>query len=352
MFFFLGKNPTPRQLAHINASVISITYIIIYVINCLYNQSDIRLIFLAVTSTLLYLTSYFVLLSTLNRFIYRKIKLIYKTIHSLKASKIDESNLTIDDHMIDEVEKEVTDWATNWKKEMTDLKSMEEYRRQFIGNVSHELKTPIFNIQGYLHTLLDGGVEDDSIKMKYLSRAADNAERMAGIVSDLGYISKFESGKLKLNKIEFNVCDLAVEVIEDLEMNAAKKGIQLMLKNVPKSYIVIADVESIRRVLINLITNSIKYGVEKGITTIGFYDMADNILIEVTDNGRGIDQEHLPHLFDRFYRVDKGRSREEGGSGLGLSIVKHIIEAHQQNIHVRSKENVGSTFSFTLEKAT
>ncbi|MDC0231230.1 ATP-binding protein [Aureispira] len=254
--------------------------------------------------------------------------------------------------VVDEVEQDVIEWAQTWENEISSLKDMEEYRREFIGNVSHELKTPIFNIQGYLHTLLDGGLEDGSINRKYVKNAAKNAERMANIVSDLGYISKFEAGKLQLELVKFDIVQLVKDVIEDSELKADEKKINLSLKNInQKPIMVYADTESIRRVLVNLISNSIKYGKQEGKTSVSFYDLEDNILIEITDNGKGITQEHLPRLFERFYRVDMGRSRKEGGTGLGLAIVKHILEAHQQSINIRSKISVGSTFGFTLKKS-
>ena len=225
-------------------------------------------------------------------------------------------------------------------------------RKEFIGNVSHELKTPIFNIQGYLHTLLDGGMTDPEINHKYLKYAANNTERMANIVADLGYISKFEAGKLQLEMVNYDIVKLISDVLEDSRLKASEKNINLKLKDFnQKPVFVFSDVESIRRVLVNLISNSIKYGKEGGKTEISFFDLDDNVLIEVTDDGKGISQKHLPRLFERFYRVDKGRSRTEGGTGLGLAIVKHIMEAHQQIINVRSDISVGSTFGFTLKKS-
>jgi two-component system phosphate regulon sensor histidine kinase PhoR len=228
---------------------------------------------------------------------------------------------------------------------------MEAYRRDFIGNVSHELKTPIFNIQGYLYTLLDGGLDDEKIRLAYLEKAADNVDRLEQIVEDLTTIAKLEEGALQLKWEKFNVAELAQEVLEDLSMMAAEHGVRLGLKEEQaKTFSVKADRERIRQVLTNLVTNSIKYGQSNGRTLIGFYDLETDILVEVSDDGRGIAPEHLPRLFERFYRVDYGRSRDAGGTGLGLSIVKHILEAHHQTIHVRSTVGVGSTFGFTLEK--
>ncbi len=352
MLFITTKNPSPQQLAWftaINNAVILLLFILTAKL-CFYNSITWYLVFLIPIVAVL--VGYFTIHDSLERFIYRKIKLIYKTIHSMKASsssnpiKVDMKN-----QMIDEVEQEVVDWAKDWTKEISTLKAMEVYRREFIGNVSHELKTPIFNIQGYLHTLLDGGLADPDINFKYIKRAAKNAKRMANIVADLGYISKFEAGKLQLHLTNFDICQMIKDVMDDAELKAAAKGIQLAFKDPDqKPVFVEADIESIRRVVVNLISNSIKYGKEGGKTLIGFYDLDSNILIEVSDNGKGIGQEHLPRLFERFYRADKGRSRSEGGTGLGLAIVKHIVEAHQQTINVRSRVDFGSTFGFTLKK--
>ena len=293
--------------------------------------------------------SYLVILYFLEKFIYRKIKLIYKSIHTSKLSSNEKINLNND--IIDEVEKEVSHWATDQRTEIENLKSLEHYRRDFLGNVAHELKTPLFSIEGYIHTLLDGGLHDDKINRKYLNRASKNVERLHTILEDLDAISKLESGRLVLDITNFGIKDLTEEVFEELELVAQDQHIKLTFKEGASSnYLVKGDRENIRQVLVNLIANSIKYGKEGGYTKVSFYDMDQHILVEVADNGAGIERKHLSHLFDRFYRIDKSRSREQGGSGLGLSIVKHIIEAHQQTVSVRSAEGVGSTFGFTLEK--
>ena len=254
--------------------------------------------------------------------------------------------------IIDEVEKEVSEWAENQAEEIKALKKWQEYRRRFLGDISHELKTPIFNIQGYLETLLDGGMYDPQVHRSYLERANKNVERLNTIVEDLESISRLESGELILEMQNFDIRDLTLEVFEDLEMQARERRIELIFKpGADQHFKVRADRESIRQVLVNLVSNSIKYGRDGGHTKVGFYDMDRNILVEVADNGIGIPKEHINHVFERFYRVDKSRSRSRGGSGLGLSIVKHIIEAHQQTINVRSSINLGSTFGFTLTKA-
>lgn len=296
--------------------------------------------------------SYLVLNFFLEKFVFRKIKLIYKIIHDSKRSiPSDVSGFSIYDQSIDKVNEEVEQWAKSTENEIEYLTKLETYRRSYLGNVSHELKTPIFTIQGYLHTLVDGGLYDDKINKKYLESAISNLERLENIVEDLEIINKLESGGVVLDIRAFDIKDLAEEVMADLSFMASEKNIQLKFKEgAARPYKVEADRENIRQVFTNLISNSIKYGNEGGITKVAFYDMADKILIEVSDNGIGIEEQHLRHLFDRFYRVDASRSRKQGGSGLGLSIVKHIIEAHQQSINVRSTPNIGSTFGFTLKK--
>lgn len=295
---------------------------------------------------------YVVSLFFLREYVYRKIKVIYKRIRDEKLPKGQKRQPLPKGMLFDQVEKEVEEWATRQEKEIEQLRSWQEYRRKFLGDISHELKTPIFNIQGYLETLIDGGLSDEKINMVFLKKAAKNVERLNTIIEDLQVIARLESGELPLDLIAFDIKALAIEVFEELEFKAQKRGIQLSFKlGADTHFKVKADREYLRQVLVNLINNAIKYGNDGGFTKVGFYDMDKLVLVEVADNGTGIDRQHLPHLFDRFYRVDKSRSREEGGSGLGLSIVKHIVEAHSQTIHVRSTPNVGTTFGFTLEKA-
>jgi two-component system phosphate regulon sensor histidine kinase PhoR len=246
----------------------------------------------------------------------------------------------------------VIEWAAQKQDEAAYFAPMDDYRRNLLGNISHELKTPIFNIQGYLYTLMDGAINDSQVNEKYIQRAAKNLERLHHIVEDLDVISQIEGQQMDMEFQRFDVHKLAMEVLADLELKATKKNIDLRIKEgCERPYHVDADRERIRQVLDNLVNNAIKYGNGKGYVQIGFYDMDANLLIEISDNGIGITNDHLPRLFERFYRVDKARSREEGGTGLGLSIVKHIVEAHNQTINVRSTRDVGSTFGFTLEKA-
>ena len=278
--------------------------------------------------------------------------MIYKNIRSTKITGSENSkSIDLSSNVFEDVGEEVALWAENRNKEIETLKAMETYRRNFLGDISHELKTPIFNIQGYIHTLLEGGLYDEKINKKFLTRAANNVERLHFIVEDLEAISRLETGEMKLDVQTFGTRKLTEEVIEDLEMTAEEMNIELSFKEgADQNFEVRADREKIRRVLMNLVVNSIKYGKIDGHTKIGFYDMDSYILIEVADNGIGIEKEHLKRVFERFFRADKSRSRKQGGSGLGLSIVKHITEAHKQTINLRSTYGVGSTFGFTLEK--
>ena len=299
--------------------------------------------------------AYFMVRYVVNEFIYEKIRLIYKTIHNLKTPKSElKQRLKEDPDILDSVNTEVVSWAETQKKEIQTLRDQETYRRDFLGNVSHELKTPIFNIQGYVHTLLDGGLEDEEINRKFLKRADKSVERMISVVEDLDIISRLESGRLELNVQRINIVELAREVIEMEEMKAEKRDISIKFnEKYDKPIYVMADGDQIRQVYINLLDNSIKYGSKDGTIKLRFYDMDENMLCEVADDGPGIEEKHLPRLFERFYRVDKARDRHAGGTGLGLSIVKHILDAHGQSINVRSITggNSGTTFSFTLKKA-
>lgn len=287
----------------------------------------------------------------IDYFIYRRIKVLYKYIHEVKSDPETKKDQVVTNETLDIAEENVIAWAQQKEKEVNTLRSLESYRRQFLGNISHELKTPIFNIQGYLHTLLEGGLTDESINVKFLDRAAKNVERLETIVSDLETIAQLESEQMVLEVEPFEIKALVREVFEDHEQLAFNRRIRMLFKSgAENEFMILADRDRIRQVLNNLITNSIKYGKDGGTTKVSFYDMDDRILVEVGDDGIGIDEQHLKHVFDRFYRVDVSRSRELGGSGLGLSIVKHILEAHKQSITVRSTSGLGTTFSFTMQK--
>lgn len=308
----------------------------------------------AVVTVFTFVLSFFLFQYTVERFIYRKIKVIYKNIHQLKLKKGQKpKSVDLNTDIIAAVNKDVEAWAKDQKEEIEYLKNLENYRREFLGNVSHELKTPIFNIQGYIMTLLEGGLEDQKINRTYLERAEKSVERMVHIVEDLEIITQFESGQLILHKEKFDIVELARDTMSSIQYSAEKNKVRLVFKDhYDKPIYVKADREAIQKVISNLLVNSIKYCKPTGVgeTKISFYDMDENILIEVSDNGIGIAQEHIPRLFERFYRVDRSRSRDIGGTGLGLSIVKHIIEAHNQTINVRSTVGLGTTFGFTLQK--
>ena len=294
--------------------------------------------------------SFFVIQYRVEHFIYRRVKQIYDDVSFLGASNFPNQPITTD---METLTQEVKKFAKDKKLEIDTLKVQEEYRREFLGNVSHELKTPLFTVQGYLSTLIEGGWHDKSIRKKYLDRAEKGVERLIYIVQDLDMINKLEAGGQELEVTRFDIVKLLQNVFDLLEMEASKKDILLMFDMKYKTPVIVAaDREKIEQVVINLIMNSVKYGKDKGSTEVSIEDLTENkIIVRITDNGEGIEKQNIPRLFERFFRVDKSGSRNAGGSGLGLSIVKHIIEAHQEKIFVKSEFGVGSEFSFTLEKA-
>lgn len=346
------KNATPQQIAISTVGLIIALFTSGMILLKLTGFMDVSWLSMIVFLIISFIGTYTIVLFALKKYIYRKVKLIYKNIHRFKiASKEKSKDIDINSDIIGEVEEDVSKWIKDQRQEIENLKEMESYRRNFLGDISHELKTPIFNMQGYIYTLLDGGLYDKNINLNYLQKAANNIDRLQTIVNDLESISRLESGQLMLDIQPFDIKELAEEVIDDFEVSAIQYGIDLSFKDgASMNMLVKADRENIRKVFNNLIVNSLKYGKKEGRTKIAFYDMDKYVLVEVADNGVGIAEEHLNHLFDRFYRVDKSRSRTEGGSGLGLSIVKHIMEAHKQTINVRSSPDVGSTFGFTLAK--
>lgn len=310
--------------------------------------------YLLISFGISFVTSFLVFYYLLEKYIYGKIKLIYKLIHNLKLGKDLKEALGeyVSSDPINDVEQEVKEWAGAKKREIELLKKQEQFRREFLSNVSHEFKTPLFAIQGYIETLQDCIADDPDTAMKFLKKAENNVERLSYLINDLDSISKLETGEVPINFQKFDFVVLAKEVMESLEDRAMTNKIKLHFKDkYTAPTLVYADKEKIRQVMINLIQNSIKYGNENGETAIKIFELHDQFLIEVTDNGIGIEEKHLNRLFERFYRIDSHRSRKEGGTGLGLAIVKHILEAHQQTISVRSTPNIGTTFAFTLEKA-
>ncbi len=342
-----SKNLSPQQLSALTALGMAVPVALgVYLIR--------PEIWIALVSLLLvFLGGYGLVLYTLQTFIYRKIKLIYKFIYQTKASKREEfyyKNI-LPQKGIDEVSEDVEAWAEQRKAEIEMLQQNEAYRKEFLQNLSHELKTPIFAIQGYVDTLLNGALENTEVNKKFLQSTSRNVDRLVNLVDDLDEISKLEMGEQLLYQDNFIIQDLLKEVYESLSIKADEKEIKCMIKKgceVPLT--VYADKEKIRQVLINLVDNAIKYGKQNGVIESSFYKVdGARVLIEISDDGSGISEEHLNRIFERFYRTDLARSRKVGGSGLGLSICKHIIEAHGQSIHVRSKIDVGSTFGFTLQ---
>ncbi len=296
-----------------------------------------------------FIFSFSIIQFRVGHFIYKRIKQLYENVSLLSDSVLQEEPVTTN---MDDLTREVEKFAERKKLEIEALKIREDYRREFIGNVSHELKTPLFTVEGYILTLLDGAMDDPERCKKYLTRAHKGVERLTYIVNDLDMITKLESGALHLEIKTFDIVKVITAVFEMLEMKAKKKNISLTFdRPYPNPIWVHADKERIQQVVTNLVVNSVKYGVEKGTTEVSIESLTNNkCKISVTDNGEGFKQEDIPRLFERFFRIDKSGSRKEGGSGLGLSIVKHILEAHKEKIYVESDFGVGSEFSFTLEK--
>jgi len=344
------KTSSPRQMAIIISLVTSLTlgiahFILGYPVT---KQDALPLVF---SVMIVFIINYIIVYFLLNSFIFERINPIYKTIHNFNIPEKELRKDLEEKDVIKEVNTEVVNWANKKTREIAQLKQLAKYRKEFLGNVSHELKTPIFNIQGYILTLLDGGIDDHKINVKYLEKTEKSINRMISIVEDLESIARLESAFFNLQYVNFNIVELFEEVFESQELSAKEKGIQLRFKNTSeKPVYVYADREQIDHLITNLIVNSINYGIDYGHTEVSFMDMNENILIEVTDNGLGIPEKDIPRIFERFYRVDKSRSRNSGGTGLGLAIAKHIIEAHNQTINVRSSLHNGTSFAFTLKK--
>ncbi len=345
---FETKNLTPLHISSIIGSVAASTAGI-FVIFMTGSFS-----YMLLTLIIIFILSFSVSKFFIEKFINRKIKLIYKFIHQTKASKREEffTKTILPSKTLDEVGEEVFKWADQRKEKMEMLERNEEFRKEFLQNLSHEFKTPAFAILGYLETLIAGAIDNPDVNKKFLNNAFRNTERLINLISDLDEITKLESGKLELHYQNFVIQDLIIEAYESLSLKAEEKNIHCSIKKgceVP--VLVHADKEKIRQVIANLIENAIKYGNKDGKIEASVYKTDDkNYLIEITDDGIGIAEEHLPRIFERFYRTDYGRSRNIGGTGLGLAICKHIIEAHGQIIHARSKPGIGSTFGFTLRK--
>ena len=340
------RSYTPSKLSLVSSLVTTCFTVLLVAISLFFGNAYLLIVLIPVIFLLSFLTTSYIL----NYLINDKITPIYKTISGVRGKdkkKKKERNKDI----LAEVEHDVKIWADDKMAEIERLRDLEKYRKDFVGNVSYELKTPIFNIQGYILTLLDGGLEDPEINRLYLERTEKSIDRMINVVEDLESITKLESGELKLNLEIFDISKLVEEVFELELREATERGISMHLNlSSGKPFLVKADKKRIFEAMRNLIGNAIKYGRRDGHVTVGFYDMNNLLLTEVNDDGIGIDKKDLPRIFERFYRVDKSRSRMQGGTGLGLSIVKHIIEAHKQKIHVKSVLENGTAFTFALEK--
>lgn len=343
---FQTKNLTPNQLSALTALCLSIPVGLGF-----FAVSDTFKIG-AIAAAVTYIGSYFLIRFVLQWFIYRKIKLVYKFIYQTKASKKEETyyKYILPQKSIDEVREDVEKWAAQRKAEIESLKTTAAYRKEFLQNLAHEFKTPVFAIQGYVDTLLNGALENPAVNKKFLENTARNTDRMVALINDLDEITKLESGEQPLYKTNFLMQDLIKEVYEALSLNMAQNHITALIKKGCEPPVAIyADKEKIRQVLINLVENAAKYGRRNGHIVASIYKTdEEHVLIEISDDGIGIAEEHLSRIFERFYRTDKGRSRDVGGTGLGLAICKHIIEAHGHEIHVRSKPDIGTTIGFTL----
>lgn len=344
---FSTKNITPRQLSVFTALILSIPVgLLLWIF-----MKDWRIALGCLL--VIFGGSYFLISFVLERFIYRKIKLIYKFIYQTKATKREETyyKYILPRKSIDEVSADVEAWATEKKQEIELLQTNERFRKEFLQNLSHEFKTPVFAIQGYVDTLLQGALENPEVNRRFLEKAATNVERLTNLLNDLDEISKLERGELNLAKENFIIQELVKETFESISIVAEQKNIRCSIKKGCESPLSVhADKEKIRQVLVNLFENSIKYGKQNGSIVASMYKTDEkHVLIEISDDGVGIPEKLLLRVFERFYRTDKGRSIDVTGSGLGLAICKHIIEAHDQSIHIRSREDVGTTVGFTLE---
>lgn len=344
---FDPKNLSPRQLAFYTALILAVPVsLIMYLV-------EQRWALAAGVFLGLLLVAYLIILMVLERFIYRKIKLIYKFIHKTKTTRREETyyKYILPAKSIAEVAEDVEAWAKENQEQMEQMRAYEAYRKEFLQNLSHELKTPIFAIQGYVDALLDGGLDDKRINRRFLEKTSNQVQRLANLLRGLDEISKLERGEIRLIKTQFVVQDLIRDCFDSLSLKAEAKNIHFTIKKGYETPVTVyADKEKIGQVLLNLVENSIKYGKDGGNIMVGIYKTdSERVLVEISDDGIGISGQHLPRIFERFFRTEEGRIADTTGSGLGLSICKHIIEAHDQTIHIRSGRKLGTTVGFTLK---
>jgi two-component system phosphate regulon sensor histidine kinase PhoR len=346
------KRMTPRRIALLAAGALILLLLIGLGLLMVFGLARAYWTYGLGLSLLIGLAAYGIFLEAIRRFLQEKLKLIHRTVQGLRSRNDARSGIDLDEDVLGELQEELAERAEKEREEVRRLKEQEAFRRRFVGNVAHELKTPIFSIQGHILTLLEGALEDPEINRKFLERASKSVDRMTRIIEDLDTITQFESGRLEVEKDVHDPKEAASDVMATLEIKAEKKGVSLGFRegggDPPQ---VLMDRQRIEQVLSNLISNAIAHSERGGKVEVAFSDLEEHVLVEVIDEGVGIAEKDIPRIFERFYRVDKSRSREYGGTGLGLSIVKHILEAHGQSIDVRSQEDEGSIFSFTLEKA-
>ena len=323
------------------ALIISIPMLLILILGLNFIETEKNIyLFAFLFSLIIFVLSYF----TIKLYLRKKFDKLYRTINKTRMKPID-FNFT-------KAEDEIEQWVKDKLLEIQNLKANEEFRKEFIGNLAHELKTPVFSSQGYILTLLEGGLEDETINLKFLKKASKNIDRISDIIKDMDTISQIESNNLKLDLTAVDLVDLVQSIFEEFEDKALKKGIKLeLIKQDVNQIFVLVDKRKMKQVFTNLILNSIFYGKEKGKTEVILTDNKGKIGIEIKDNGIGIEEKHIPRLFERFYRVEKSRDRNKGGSGIGLAIVKHVIEAHKESVEVKSKKGEGTSFYFSLEKS-
>ena len=342
---------TPRQVSLAAAAFVGLTVGAITQICLHFMEPEVSPWWGVAVGSIAFGATFFTLIAALERFIKARLQVLFRLVHDLKRGKDEPQVFETDRDVLGQVQATVEDWAAEKRTEIRDLKERERYRREFIGNLAHELKTPIFSVQGYILTLIEGGLEDPKVNRKFLDRASHGVDRLIKIVEDLDMISRLESGTMELRIAPMPLSETVGEVMETLEIQAREKGIDLR-NSLPADLLVNGDKARLAQVFMNLMANAINYGREGGWCEVRHFLLHDQVLVEVSDNGVGIAPEHLPRLFERFYRVGKSRARNEGGSGLGLAIAKHIMDAHGQSITVTSIVGKGTTFSFTLGQAS
>ena len=344
------KNHKPVYFILIGSALTSLlSFLVLFF--CIYQKTVNSITCLAVVPLVIGISTFIFFYYLIEKFVSERLKVLYRSIHKEKIAPGIEKTFKLTHQVFEDAENETKFWAEERNQEISVLKEQATFRKEFLGNLAHELKTTLFSIQGYILTLLEGGLEDEKINRVFLERASTSVDRMVNLIEDLDEITKLESNSIKMDMQDFDLKKLTREIIDSLELKAQEKQIKLRFSKEYSSLMVNGDRAKVSQVLTNLINNSINYGNDKGETVIRFHEIDDLILVEISDNGPGIAKKDIPRLFERFYRVEKSRTRNEGGSGLGLAIVKHIVESHNQTINVRSTLGIGSTFSFTLEKA-